>query len=173
MEYVLAVPPGGYFCRALAYTVAALVSRICGKALAPSCNFLVRTSCWLRNGLAVWLVVRSTRSIELISVSYWRSLYSTNPSVGGATHALPLGLHPDESILARRQALPLAVPDASTPSAWNGRIHPLQPTGFYGGPRPPPGVAGISAVFPLLFLTLSLARSACPGAATTVWHPAS
>ena len=90
-----------------------------------------------------------------------------------AVWALPLGLHPGESILARRQALPLAVTDASTPSAWNGSIHPLIPTGFYGGPRPPPGVAGISAAFPLLFLALSLACSARLGAATTVWRPAS
>ena len=130
------VPPGACSGHAFAYTVAAPDSCTWGRALALCCDFLVRTSCWLRNGLAVWLVVRSTRSIELISVSYWRSLYSTNPSTGGATHALPLGLHPGESILARRQALPLAVTDASTPSAWNGMIDPLLPTGVYGGPSP-------------------------------------
>ena len=59
----------------------------------------VRTSCWLRAGLAVLLAVRSTHSIELISVSSSHSYYSTSPSAGGATHAPPLGLLPGESIL--------------------------------------------------------------------------
>ena len=58
------------------------------------------------------------------------SVYSTNLSVGGATHALLLGLHLGESILAGRLALPLAVLVASTPSGWNGRVHPFLPTRF-------------------------------------------
>ena len=129
--------------------------------------------CWLRSGLAGWLVVRSTRSIELISVSYWHSLYSTNPSAGGATHSHPLGLHPGESIRARRQALPLAVADASTPSAWNGLIHSLLPAGVYGGPRPAAwGRWRLGCVPP--FVSSLISGSLGPSGATiTVRRPAS
>ena len=67
-----AVTPGAYSCCGLARTVIALDSRTWGTALAPSGDFLVLTSFLLWNGLAVWLPVRSARSIELSLVSWSR-----------------------------------------------------------------------------------------------------
>ena len=115
------IPPGPYSCRASACTVVALDSRTWGTALAPSGDFLVRTSFWLWNGLAVWLAVCSTRSIELSLVS-WSRLY--------IVPTCQLVASPMLFSWACLRASPLWLAD--WPSPWQFLLLPPPPGGMVG-----------------------------------------
>ena len=100
--------------------------------------------------LAGWLAVRSTRSIELISIS-------SSPSYIVPVH--PLVAPPLFFRLAYRLALPLAAPYASTPCRRNGMVHPFYRS--YSKTRPASGARRCLRhfSFSLLIPTLSLALS--------------
>ena len=101
-----------------------------------------------------------------VSIRYISTLFFGCPSC-------PSGLHPGESIRARRQALPLTVADASTPSAWNGMIHSLLPAGVYGGARPVAWGRWRLGCVPPVVSSLISGSLGPSGATITVRRPAS